>query len=135
MSSAPVSTRRYQDSDSRLLNLMAGRSGLLASWLRLSLAAILNGRIMQHDCNLLYQLCFAKSKVLLQKCSIITSHLAILFFARGFAPRTTFAKGFSASLRLTSGQLTFPKRRIFGNISNRDQRNGAMMCQLTDARR
>jgi hypothetical protein len=88
MSSAPVSTRRYQDSDSRLLNLMAGRSGLLASWLRLSLAAILNGRIMQHDCNLLYQLCFAKSKVLLQKCSIITSHLAILFFARGFAPRT-----------------------------------------------
>jgi hypothetical protein len=93
MSSAPVSTRRYQDSDSRLLNLMAGRSGLLASWLRLSLAAILNGRIMQHDCNLLYQLCFAKSKVLLQKCSIITSHLAILFFARGFAPRTSSILG------------------------------------------
>src|SRR4051794_17712753 len=88
MSSAPVSTRRYQDSDSGLLNLRAERSSLLASWLRLCLVAILNWRIMQHDCNLFYQLYFAKSKVLLQKCSIITSHLAIFFFARGFAPRT-----------------------------------------------
>ena len=91
MSSAPVSTRRYQDSDSGSLNLRAGRSGLLASWLRVSLAAILNGRIMQHDCNLFDQVGFAKSKVLLQKCSIITGHLMIFFFARGFAPRTNYA--------------------------------------------
>src|SRR3954454_24623734 len=88
MSSTPVSTRRYQDSDSGSLNLRAGRSGLLASWLRLSLATILNGRIMQHTCNLFHQVVFAKPKVLLQKCSIITEHLMIFFFARGFAPRT-----------------------------------------------
>src|SRR3954466_10832586 len=88
MSSTPVSTRRYQDSDSGSLNLRAGRSGLLASWLRLPLATILNGRIMQHTCNLFHQVCFAKSKVELQKCSIITEHLTIFFFARGFAPRT-----------------------------------------------
>src|SRR5919107_1282014 len=85
MSSAPVSTRRYQDSDSGSLNLRAGRSGLLVSWLRLPLAAILNGRIMQHACNLFHQVDFAKHKVLLQKCSIITGHLTIFFFARGFA--------------------------------------------------
>ena len=91
MSSAPVSTRRYQDLDSGSLNLRAERSSLLASWLRLSLAAILNGRIMQHDCNLFDQVGFAKSEVLLQKCSIITSHLAIFFSARGFAPRTPLA--------------------------------------------
>src|SRR4051812_9946193 len=93
MSSAPVLTRRHQDSDSGSLNLRAGRSGLLASWLRLSLATILNGRIMQHTCNLFHQVGFAKSKVELQKCSIITEHLTIFFFARGFAPRTvTLAK-------------------------------------------
>src|SRR3954469_1990024 len=62
MSSAPISTRRYQDSDSGSLNLRAERSSLLASWLRLSLAAILNGRIMQRACNLLDQVDFAKSK-------------------------------------------------------------------------
>ena len=88
MSSAPVSTRRYQDSDSGSLNLRTERSSLLASWLRLSLATILNGRIMQYACNLLGQVVFAKPKIWLQKCSIITGHLIIFFFARGFAPRT-----------------------------------------------
>src|SRR5687768_14477507 len=62
MSSAPVTTRRYQDSVSGSLNLRAERSSLLASWLRLSLAAILNGRIMQHACNLLNQVYFANPK-------------------------------------------------------------------------
>jgi hypothetical protein len=56
-----------------------------------TLAAILNGRIMQHACNLFHQVDFAKYKVLLQKCSIITGHLTIFFFARGFAPRTFHA--------------------------------------------
>jgi hypothetical protein len=88
MSSAPVSKRRYQDSDSGPLNLRAERSGSLASWLRLPLAAFLNGRIMQHTCNLFDQVDFAKPKIWLQKCSIITEHLTIFFFARGFAPRT-----------------------------------------------
>src|SRR3954453_22018774 len=91
MSSAPVLTRRYQGSDSGSLNLRAGRSGLLASWLRLPLAAILNGRIMQHACNLLDQVDFTKSKVKLQKCSIVTGNLTIFFFARGFAPRTSLS--------------------------------------------
>ena len=88
MSSAPVSTRRYQDSDSGSLNLRVGRSSLLASWLKLSLATILNGRIMQHAYNLFDQVDFSKPKIWFQKCSIITGYLTIFFFARGFAPRT-----------------------------------------------
>jgi hypothetical protein len=43
---------------------------------------------MQHTCNLFDQVDFAKPKIWLQKCSIITEHLTIFFFARGFAPRT-----------------------------------------------
>src|SRR4051812_22013123 len=63
MSSAPVSTRRYQDSDSGSLYLRVERSSLLDSWLRLSLVAILNERIMQHTCNLFDQADFAKPKI------------------------------------------------------------------------
>ena len=36
---------------------------------------------------------------------------------------------------LVSEQVTFPKRPLFGNVSNRHHRNGAMTCQLTGARR
>src|SRR3954470_10274118 len=104
MSSAPVSTRRYQYSDSGSLNLRVERSSLLATWLRLSLAAISNGRIMHHAYNLPDQVDFAEPKILLQKCSIITGHLTIFFFARGFAPRT---------LVLPSGLKTLPNRISF----------------------
>src|SRR3954451_19598850 len=36
---------------------------------------------------------------------------------------------------LVSEQATFPKKTLFGNISNRHHRNGAMTGPLTDARR
>jgi hypothetical protein len=115
MSSAPVSKRRYQDSDSGPLNLRAERSGSLASWLRLPLAAFLNGRIMQHTCNLFDQVDFAKPKIWLQKCSIITEHLTIFFFARGFAPRTGDAakvlsyNGFSSRYAVVTTFHTYPE--------------------------
>jgi hypothetical protein len=36
---------------------------------------------------------------------------------------------------LVSERATFPKRALFGNVASRYYQNGAIMCQLTGARR